>query len=486
MQVQNIYKRNNTYYFRVAIHKNLKEFFKVNKFYVRSLNTTNIHIAKYLRNILYNKFMILKDEHKILLEEQDIQAIVDDFKNIELKKYQKQVSYFNSEDFDEFMFHIKRAYKERKYKLVDNAISRFYDNYGIDSNVFDVENESSVQKKLMQVLIDSFDTIKSSNIENTTDSSQNNKQAQKYSLKELIEHYINTFKDKGYSKNHLNSIKNYLNVFLEHYENFYLKDFDLIEQTKFYNDVLSNLEYKKNGKNVKIGKSTLELYFSAYRGFFDYLLKMRIVDINIWIRFKPFSFQKGDKLIRKPFSDSQLFDILEFIQTKTRSKRKKQITTIILFSMYTGMRASEIIEIKTKDIHLEERYIDINDDYRTLKNKASIRFVPISDKLYEILKERISFRNTYAFEITSKKFGKDFSLFKQRMGFSEEYVFHSIRHTFINKLKQNDFALPKISELVGHSHRLDENVNENTASTYSQQYSTEILMKLVNSIEYKR
>ena len=135
MAIKNIYKRNNTYYFRVTIHPNLRKYFQVKKFYTKSLETKNINVAKYLRNILYNKFMIIKDDSSILLEQKDIQKIVDDFKNIELTKYHKEVSYFDSDQFNEFVYHIQKAYKQKNYKLVEKPIQRFYEALLVNNQV---------------------------------------------------------------------------------------------------------------------------------------------------------------------------------------------------------------------------------------------------------------------------------------------------------------------------------------------------------------
>lgn len=52
---------------------------------------------------------------------------------------------------------------------------------------------------------------------------------------------------------------------------------------------------------------------------------------------------------------------------------------VILMLIYSGVRVSELLELKKVDVHLDEKWFNI----RHAKTKAGIRAVPISDKTYK-------------------------------------------------------------------------------------------------------
>lgn len=499
MAIKNIYKRNNTYYFRVTIHPNLRKYFQVKKFYVRSLETKNINIAKHLRNILYNKFMIIKDDSSILLEQNDIQKIVDDFKNIELQKYHKEVSYFDSEQFNEFIHHIQNAYKQKNYKLVKKPIERFYQAYSINTSTpmefINVNNIDKLQKILMQTLLDSFNAVHGHNLIKVTDMSQSINQTKITPLKELIDTFLQPYLVKqqtgALTKNYVNTYINYLELFQNYFKDIDISTFKATDRDRFYNDVMLTQTKKRKGQIFQVSKTTLKQYIQCYRTFFDFLVANDYLHKNVWQNYKPFGqIKKKDIVIRLPYEDNDIAVILNFIQTKIRSKYKKELLTIIYFGMYTGMRESEIIELRNCDINLDKNYIDINEEERRIKNEPSLRLVPICDKLKEIILNNIDLRKTKPFTITPSYFSKQYSIWNSKCGFGlsndakTEKVFHSFRHTVTNKLKQKKIPMEYISEIVGHSHSSNKEVNEMTAGRYSKQYDPKILKEYVDMLEY--
>ncbi len=91
--MKNIYKRYNGYYFRINIPIKLGIYFDNKRLYIKVINTKNKIEAIKLRNILYNKFQIIKDGLTMKLDEQQIQALVYDFKNTRLDEIVDKYNY---------------------------------------------------------------------------------------------------------------------------------------------------------------------------------------------------------------------------------------------------------------------------------------------------------------------------------------------------------------------------------------------------------
>lgn len=81
--MKNIFKRYDKYQFRVNIPEELEQYFNC-KLFIKSLGTENKAHAIKLRNILYNKFQIIKDGINMRLSKEDIKNLVTDFKNTKL------------------------------------------------------------------------------------------------------------------------------------------------------------------------------------------------------------------------------------------------------------------------------------------------------------------------------------------------------------------------------------------------------------------
>lgn len=73
---------------------------------------------------------------------------------------------------------------------------------------------------------------------------------------------------------------------------------------------------------------------------------------------------------RKPFTKKE-------VQTVWKWKDSSEYIQIILMLIYSGVRISELLDLKKEDVNLEEKWFDVIDS----KTKAGIRKVPIADKV---------------------------------------------------------------------------------------------------------
>ena len=256
----------------------------------------------------------------------------------------------------------------------------------------------------------------------------------------------------------------------------------------------------------KISKSTIKKYIVRICEFFkycydsDYFAKNPATDIQITLT-------ADDVINKKPYRDSDVNALLAIVgdikengDTKSQRVNKDELFFVTHIAAYSGMRLNEIIQLNTDDIITKDGVvcfslnmeIDVNTDRsKTLKTKNSIRNVPIHSKLKDIgLFELIDSKKK-----SGAKNGKPVRLFNcDNKDFSEYFrrkinikviqddktrTFHSLRHTFINKLIQGGERIEHIAALVGHEQQY-----KITMNTYAEPVNMKILKNLVEKINF--
>ena len=146
----------------------------------------------------------------------------------------------------------------------------------------------------------------------------------------------------------------------------------------------------------------------------------------------------------------RLFDALQFVSCT--------LWRVAYISLHTGMRISEVVSIKSKDVNLEAGLIYIN-------GKTGPRCAYISDDLKVFFSTIQGHENDgYIFAsktdktINTKYLTTLFTQIVNDIGLnsgvtdnSQRVVFHTLRHTFCSWLAINGVPLYTIGELVGHS-----------------------------------
>lgn len=125
----------------------------------------------------------------------------------------------------------------------------------------------------------------------------------------------------------------------------------------------------ESGKN----SPTLKKLKSLFNEMYDYAVIHEIVspDKREMVKYVDIS-QAGNPnaLNRAPFSDKE-------IEALWKLKDGNPYYNVMLMLIYTGVRISELLELKKKDVHLEERWFKVQES----KTEAGIREVPIAEKI---------------------------------------------------------------------------------------------------------
>jgi len=127
------------------------------------------------------------------------------------------------------------------------------------------------------------------------------------------------------------------------------------------------------------------------------------------------------------------------------------LKSIITVALNTGMRRSEILNLKWSQVDLKARRI------RVEKTKSGrVRFIPINDVLFRELDRLriVNGQNTFVF--FNPKTGKPFIDMKtgykgacRRAGISN-LRFHDLRHTFASRLVEKGADVETVRDLLGH------------------------------------
>lgn len=197
---------------------------------------------------------------------------------------------------------------------------------------------------------------------------------------------------------------------------------------------------------------------------------------------------------RKAFGDDdlrKLFHSKEFLE----GGQFPYMRWIPLIALYTGARLNEIAQLHLSDFQEAEgvQVISINDqgEGKRLKTKAGKRLIPIHSELIglgliryvdnlrgrgetRLFPELSQHRDGYGHTVS-----KWFQRFRKRVGITDEgKVFHSFRHTVIDRLKQAGIPKERIAALVGHE---DDSV---TFGRYGKDFAPAIMRQVVEALDF--
>jgi integrase/recombinase XerD len=166
---------------------------------------------------------------------------------------------------------------------------------------------------------------------------------------------------------------------------------------------------------------------------------------------------KVDKAARKlPYVPSE-DEILSFYNAVWKSKKITHIIILKTF-LYTGVRVSELVNIKLKDVDIEQCQARINNG-----KGGKDRIVPFPKTFKEALaihvEKMAAAKAVYLFESSWKKkytdrgIRKILAAYSERAGFKQNISPHTLRHFFLKWLKKQGVDDALIQPYSGHETR---------------------------------
>ena len=264
-------------------------------------------------------------------------------------------------------------------------------------------------------------------------------------LNELIEEFLRYLLiDRGYSNNTIESYRRDLEKFLEFNKN---KDINNIS-----NEDLK--KYIKHLNNENLNEKSIARNISSLKSFYKFLVINKYIDNNVSdVLYLP----KVKKSLPNILTEDEILKLLDIKLIDNFSYRNKAMLEL----MYaTGLRVSELINLKLQDIDLNQDII------RTFGKGSKERVIPIGDYAREylekyileyrgsMLKKEISeylFLNNHGKQMTRQGFFKLIKKIAKEKRINKELSPHTLRHSFASHLLKYGADLRTIQELLGHS-----------------------------------
>jgi site-specific recombinase XerD len=203
-------------------------------------------------------------------------------------------------------------------------------------------------------------------------------------------------------------------------------------------DIIFIKNFLLDKKERGLSPQTVNLYLNAIKFFYRDVIKS-YQKINL-------KFAKTSQKLPVVLSRTEI----EKIINSTQNRKHK---LLIALSYGAGLRVSEAINMKIKDIDLEELTIHIKN---AKGNKDRITIFP--EKLKAALKEITALRdkNDYVFaserggKLTERTAQKVFGNSLKKATINKDASFHSLRHSFATHLLENGVDVRYVQELLGH------------------------------------
>ena len=136
---------------------------------------------------------------------------------------------------------------------------------------------------------------------------------------------------------------------------------------------------------------------------------------------------------------------------------REDLSDLILFAAYTGMRSAEILRIRAKDIDVASNLIHVGGVPTQTTKAKNWRAIPIHERISELLLDRVS----HSSRGDHRLFGSEWKdrhqvlrAFKKVVRMlpkdTEVYCFHTLRHSYATWLAEAGVPLRDIMALCGH------------------------------------
>lgn len=253
--------------------------------------------------------------------------------------------------------------------------------------------------------------------------------------------------EKGLSKNTVIAYISDLKKF-----SIYLNDSFQINKTDDLSKEHIRLYLKELGKTNTSASITRKLV--SLRMFFNFLIKEKIIDVNI---ISNFDLPKINKKLPVILSTTEMQEILETIKINDHISCRNRCMLELMYA--TGLRVSELINLNVSSINLYMGYIKV------VGKGDKERIVPIGEIAKIILdiylnqyrdkfikkESSLLFFNNHGNKLSREEF---YIILKQvinKTSINKKISPHTIRHSFATHLLENGADLRSIQELLGHS-----------------------------------
>lgn len=205
----------------------------------------------------------------------------------------------------------------------------------------------------------------------------------------------------------------------------------------------------KNGLSV----ATILRRISSTRNFYLFLEREKIIDFAV----KDFEKPRGIKRLPKTLTVEEVEDLLDAPDLSKDEGFRDRTMLELMYS--SGLRVSELLSLKVKQINLSKGIIDV------IGKGNKQRKVPIGEYASEFVKKYIEeirphnkgksspylFLNRYGQPLSRQFFFIQIRKYAAQAGIEEDISPHTLRHCFATHMLENGAELKALQEMLGHT-----------------------------------
>jgi integrase/recombinase XerD len=262
----------------------------------------------------------------------------------------------------------------------------------------------------------------------------------------MIGAYISYLGDvKHSSQNTIQSYRRDLNKMQEYFKENGVSEVDEINSTSLGSYVLY---LEKSG----MSSATVSRSIACIRSFFIFLLGRGMVKGNPTETLKP-------PKVEKKSPDTLTVEEVTLLLSQPSGATPKEIRDKAMLELLyaTGLRVSELINLRVGDVNLDLEFIEVNDNGR-------LRSIPIGGQAKDALEIYLKdvrptmvksgdylFANVKGEPMSRQGFWKIIKYYAKKAGIDKDITPHMIRHSFASHLVGNGADLHAVQEMLGHS-----------------------------------
>lgn len=216
------------------------------------------------------------------------------------------------------------------------------------------------------------------------------------------------------------------------------------------------MEYLQRLHSEENSSATIIRMISTLRGFHQFLRQERLTDND------PMQHIDSPKKAQKLPSTLSIEEVTLLIETPDTSKPLGIRNRTILEVMYaTGLRVSELVDLKIGDLHLAMGLL------QTLGKGDKERIIPLGDYAIQWIKKYLEearpfltrknqnenrlFVNNHGKPLSRQGVWKNLKQIVREAGIDKNITPHTLRHSFATHLLENGADLRIVQELLGHA-----------------------------------
>jgi len=254
--------------------------------------------------------------------------------------------------------------------------------------------------------------------------------------------------EKKYAKHTVTAYQKDLEIFQSYLlDEFYDDDLNAINYTQIRSWIIQLVDGGLSNRSINRKVSSLNSYYK-------FLIKIGDLKHSPLAKHKALKVQKK---VHIPFSEEEINTVLSSAATHDFESLRNKLIVELFYS--TGIRRSELVNLKINDIDLVQKQIKV------LGKRNKERFIPLINTVQDTLKLYLDMRNTLKQILSpdalflTQKGAKIYGTLTYRIinsYFSEvsskvKKSPHILRHSFATHLLNHGADLNAVKELLGHS-----------------------------------